>query len=219
MRGKFITFEGGEGTGKSTQARLLAAKLDGAGRSVVTTREPGGAVGAEEIRALLVRGGTGRWSPMTEALMHYAARRDHLDNTVVPALDRGDWVICDRFANSTMAYQGYGHELGRDAISALHRLVVGDVMPDLTLIFDVPVDVGLERAKLRAGIRAGSGEASGEDRYERMDVAFHYRLREGFLDIARLEPGRCVVIGADRSIDAVHQAVVDAVRQRWGVDP
>lgn len=213
MRGKFITLEGGEGTGKSTQARLLAAKFDGAGLPVLVTREPGGAVGAEEIRALLVTGGTGRWSPMTEALLHYAARRDHLDKTVLPALDRGDWVICDRFADSTMAYQGYGHDLGRDVVSRLHRLAVGDFAPDLTLIFDVPVDVGLRRA----GIRAGGG-AGGEDRYERMSPAFHRRLREGFLDIARLNPGRCVEIDADQSIELVHLAVVDAVKERLGAD-
>jgi len=213
MRGKFITLEGGEGTGKSTQARLLAAKFDGAGLPVMVTREPGGAVGAEEIRALLVTGGTGRWSPMTEALLHYAARRDHLDRTVLPALDRGDWVICDRFADSTMAYQGYGHDLGRDVVSRLHRLAVGDFAPDLTLIFDVPVDVGLRRA----AIRGGGGEG-GEDRYERMNPVFHRRLRKGFLDIARLNPGRCVVIDADQSIEAVHRAVVDAVRERLGAD-
>lgn len=213
MRGRLITLEGGEGTGKSTQARLLAAKFKGAGRPVVITREPGGAPGAEDIRALLVRGGTRRWSPMAEALMHYAARRDHLDNTVVPALDRGDWVVCDRFTDSTMAYQGYGHELGRDVISALHRLVLGDFAPDLTLIFDLPVEVGLDRA----GVRAGGG-AEGEDRYERMNVAFHRRLRQGFLEIARLEPARCAVIDAARSIAEVHRAVVDAVGGRLGVN-
>jgi dTMP kinase len=209
MRGTFITLEGGEGVGKSTQARLLAETLEAAGRRVVVTREPGGAPGAEEIRALLVTGGTGRWSPMTEALLHYAARRDHLDNTVIPALERGSCVVCDRFADSTMAYQGYGHGLGRDVVSDLYRLVVGSFAPDLTLIFDLPVDVGLGRAGVRAG-------APGEDRYERMDPVFHRRLREGFLDIARLEPCRCVVIDANRSIDDVHRSVVDAVAERLG---
>lgn len=213
MCGKFITLEGGEGSGKSTQARLLAAKLRGAGRSVVETREPGGAAGAEEIRTLLVTGGTGRWSAMTEALLHYAARRDHLDKTVFPALGRGDWVICDRFADSTMAYQGYGHDLGRDTVSALCSLVIGDFTPHLTFILDLPVDVGLRRASARA-----AGGTTAEDRYERMDPAFHARLREGFLDIARLDPKRCVVIDADQSIDAVHQTVVDAVGRRLDVD-
>jgi dTMP kinase len=209
MRGTFITLEGGEGVGKSTQARLLAETLEAAGRRVVVTREPGGAPGAEEIRALLVTGGTGRWSPMTETLLHYAARRDHLDNTVLPALDQGSCVVCDRFADSTMAYQGYGHGLGRAVVSDLHRLVVGSFAPDLTLIFDLPVDVGLGRAGVRAG-------ASGEDRYERMDPAFHRRLRAGFLDIARLEPRRCVLIDADRPIEDVHRSVVDAVADRLG---
>ncbi len=209
MRGKFITLEGGEGAGKSTQAQLLAEKFSGAGQPVVVTREPGGAAGAEEIRALLVTGGIGRWSPMAEALLHYAARRDHLDRTVLPALDSGTWVICDRFADSTMAYQGYGHDLGRGAVSDLHRLVIGDFTPDLTLIFDLPVDVGLRRAGIKAG---------GEDRYERMGPAFHRRLREGFLDIARLNPHRCVVIDADLSIEATHLAVVDAVKERLGVN-
>jgi dTMP kinase len=213
MRGKFITLEGGEGAGKSTQAQLLARTFESAGRSVVVTREPGGAAGAEEIRALLVTGGIGRWSPMAEALLHYAARRNHLDRTILPALDRGIWVICDRFADSTMAYQGYGHDLGRDVVSELHRVAIGEFTPDLTLILDLPVDVGLRRA----GIRAGVG-ANGEDRYERMRPAFHRRLREGFLDIARLDPGRCVVIDADRSIEAVRQAVVDAVNERLGAD-
>jgi len=213
MRGNFITLEGGEGTGKSTQAQLLADKFEGAGLPVVLTREPGGAVGAEEIRALLVSGSTGRWSPMAEALLHCAARRDHLDKTVLPVLDRGESLICDRFADSTMAYQGYGHELGRDVISGLHHLVVGNFTPDLTLIFDLPVEVGLGRAGNRDGSKAGGG-----DRYERMDQAFHHRLRDGFLDIARIEPERCVVIDADQSIEAIHRAVVDAVRRRLGVD-
>lgn len=209
-RGTFITLEGGEGTGKSTQARLLADVLEGMDRKVAVTREPGGAEGAEEIRALLVTGAIGRWSPMTETLLHYAARRDHLDKTILPALNAGKWVICDRFADSTMAYQGYGHGLGREPVANLHRLVLGDFAPDLTLIFDLPVDVGLRRA----GIRAHGGEAADEDRYERMARAFHCRLREGFLDIARLDPGRCVVIDANQSIDAVHQAVVATVTQR-----
>ena len=214
MRGKFVTLEGGEGAGKSTQAQLLAETFESAGRPVVVTREPGGATGAEEIRALLVTGGIGRWSPMAEALLHYAARRDHLDRTILPALDRGTWVICDRFADSTMAYQGYGHGLGREVVSELHRVVLGDFTPDLTLILDLPVDAGLRRA----GIRADIG-ARGEDRYERMESAFHRRLREGFIEIARLDPRRCVVIDANQSVEAVHQAVVDAVNERLGANP
>lgn len=131
-RGRFITFEGGEGGGKSTQLRLLAEALRGVGREVVTTREPGGSKGAEDIRALLVTGVPDRWDGITEALLHTAARRDHLIKTVWPALDRGAWVICDRFADSTMAYQGYGHGLPLEMLDALYRTAIGDFRPDLT---------------------------------------------------------------------------------------
>ncbi len=203
--GRFITLEGGEGGGKSTQARLLADFLSGPVGEVVLTREPGGAPGAEQIRALLVDGDIHRWDAMTEALLHFAARRDHLVNTVWPALERGAWVISDRFADSTMAYQGYGHGLGREAVAGLYRLCVGARKPDLTLILDLPVEEGLARAASRQG---------GEDRYERMDGEFHGRLRDGFLEIARREPERCVVIDASSSIDSVHAAIADAVRER-----
>lgn len=203
--GRFITFEGGEGAGKSTQVRLLADALRGRGLDVVQTREPGGAPGAEQIRALLVNGDVARWDSTTEALLHFAARRDHLVKTVWPALQRGQWVISDRFADSTMAYQGYGHGLPHDLVHGLYALAVGDFSPDLTLILDLPVEAGLERAVGRGG---------GEDRYERMDVAFHQRLRRGFLDIAAAEPGRCAVIDAQGSPDAVHRAVLEAVTGR-----
>jgi dTMP kinase len=208
-RGKFITIEGGEGTGKSTHVRLLAKGLEAAGVDVVVTREPGGSPGAEEIRTLLVTGGTGRWSPMTEALLHYAARCEHLRKTVLPALEAGRWVISDRFADSTMAYQGYGHGLGREPVDTLHRLVVGDFAPDLTLILDLPVETGLSRA---------GGRADGEDRYERMGTAFHGRLREGFLDIAAREPRRCAVIKVTGTVEQVQHAVREAVREWLGVN-
>ena len=208
-RGKFITLEGGEGTGKSTHVRLLAKGLEAAGVDVVVTREPGGSPGAEEIRTLLVTGATHRWSPMTEALLHYAARCEHLRKTVLPALEAGRWVISDRFADSTMAYQGYGHGLGREPMDALHRLVVGDFAPDLTLVLDLPVEVGLSRARGRAG---------GEDRYERMGTAFHGRLREGFLDIADREPRRCVAIMATGTVEQVQTDLREVVREMLGVD-
>jgi len=207
-RGVFITLEGGEGSGKSTQAHLLARALTGAGIRPTVTREPGGAPGAEEIRGLLVNGAVTRWDPMTEALLHYAARREHIRRTIVPALEADRWVICDRFADSTMAYQGYGHGLGREAVAALNALVVGDLAPDLTIVFDVPVDLGLERAEKRGG----------ENRYERMDRAFHHRLREGFLDIARREPRRCVVVDATETPERVHAAVCAIVHERLGAD-
>jgi dTMP kinase len=213
-RGRFITLEGGEGAGKSTQQRRLAEWLRRRGRGVVETREPGGSPGAEEIRRLLVTGAAGRWDAMTEALLHFAARRDHLRRTVEPALARGAWVVCDRFADSTMAYQGYGHGLGRKPIEALYDLVVGSLTPDLTLVLDLPAAEGLARAGRRNG---GSGD--GEDRYEQMDLAFHERLRQGFHDIVAREPGRCVLINAAGDEDAVAARIVEALADRLGEAP
>ncbi len=207
--GKLITLEGGEGAGKSTHALMLAAELGTSGIDVVTTREPGGSPGAEDIRGLLVAGDTGRWDPICEALLHSAARRDHVVNLIRPALGRGQWVISDRFADSTTAYQGYGHRLGVEVIAELQRLVIGNFTPDLTLILDVVPEIGLGRAKGRQATAA-------EDRYERMDAAFHDRVREGFLAIARAEPGRCVVIDAGQDEQAVHDSIVAAVKQRLG---
>ncbi len=207
-RGKFITFEGGEGAGKSTQIELMAAALRRAGIAARTTREPGGSPGAEEIRKLLVTGDAERWDAMTEALLHFAARRDHLRHTVLPALAAGDWVLCDRFVDSTMAYQGYGHGLGRAAVEQLCGLVVGDFAPDLTIILDVPVELGLKRAVARR---------DGEDRYEGLGRAFHDRLRAAFQEIAAREPGRCVLIEASGRAEAVHDAVRRHVAERLGV--
>jgi dTMP kinase len=208
MAGRFITFEGGEGAGKSTHVRLLAEALRAADLSVVETREPGGSPGAEEIRELLVHGAVARWDPMSEALLHFAARRDHVARVIAPALAAGDWVLSDRFADSTMAYQGYGHRLGREVIEQLYALAVGDLAPELTVILDLPVEDGLARAGSRN---------SGGTRYENMDRAFHDRLRKGFLAIAEREPKRCVVIDGSESVEAVHRAVKEAVRGRLGV--
>ena len=204
-RGRFITFEGGEGAGKSTQLRLLAEGLRHAGLPVVTTREPGGSPGAEAIRALLVSGEVERWDGVTEALLHFAARRDHLVKTVWPALERGAWVISDRFADSTLAYQGFGHGLDPEVIAGLYRLAVGHFSPDLTLVLDLPVEKGLERAGSRGGA---------EDRYERMGLGFHQRLRQGFLGIAASNPMRCAVIDATRTPDQVRADIMATVRAR-----
>jgi dTMP kinase len=206
QRGRFISFEGGEGAGKSTQIRLLVDALAARGLDVIATREPGGSPGAEEIRRLLVSGDPGRWDGVTEALLHFAARRDHLARTVWPALDAGRWVVTDRFADSTMAYQGYGHGLGREPIERLYAVAVGDFAPDLTLILDIPVEAGLDRTQGRTG---------GEDRYERMDREFHRRLRDGFLDIAAREPGRCVVIDAARPVEAVQADMLATVLRHF----
>lgn len=207
--GKFITLEGGEGAGKSTQARLLTEKLRSRGIDVVRTREPGGAPGAEEIRKILVDGEITRWDAVTEALLIFAARRDHLVNTVWPALEEGRWVVCDRFADSTMAYQGYGMGMARKGVRALYRVAVGEFAPDLTLILDLPVEEGLSRADARQ---------DGHQRYERMNAAFHERLRQGFLEIAAEEPRRCVVIDASGDIESTRRSVAEAVLKRLGVN-
>lgn len=216
--GRFITLEGGEGAGKSTQVKRLAAKLAERGIDVVQTREPGGTPGAEAIRSLLVTGDPDRWDAMTETLLHYAARRAHVEKTVKPALARGAWVISDRFADSTMAYQGYGGAVGRDAVAALHKLVLGDFAPDLTLVLDLPVGIGLQRAKARMQGQKDS-PAAAEDRYERMGTAFHETLRKAFHDIAAREPDRCRVIDASGDVDAVASALWQAVAGRFTLTP
>ncbi len=206
--GRFITLEGGEGAGKSTQIARLKEFLEKRGRTVVTTREPGGAPGAEMVRKLLVEGPVERWDGVTEALLHFAARREHLRSTVWPAVKRGNWVVSDRFADSTIAYQGYGHGIDRALLDKLYGIAVGNFRPDLTLILDLPVELGLARASARRG---------NETRYESLPLDFHKRVRKGFLDIAAAEPGRCAVIDATLDIDAVASAISNAVVQRLKV--
>jgi dTMP kinase len=210
QRGRFITFEGGEGAGKSTQLRILADRLRGAGREVVATREPGGSEGAEAIRALLLTGDADRWSAVSETLMMYAARRDHIERTIRPAMERGAWVISDRFADSTRAYQGAGGGVMPGLVAAMETFVLEDVRPDLTLVLDLPVETGLARAGLRGGA---------EMRFESKGPAFHQRLRDAFLEIAAAEPGRCAVIAADQPADAVSDAIWSAVVARLPVGP
>lgn len=207
-RGRFITLEGGEGTGKSTQVTLLVPWLRERAVDVIQTREPGGATGAERIREMLVKGEADRWTPLAETLLHYAARADHLDRTIRPALASGRWVICDRFADSTAAYQGYGHGVSLAFIGSLFAAVVGDTTPDLTLILDLPVADGLRRAGQRAGQ---------ENRYEQMTIDFHEGLRAGFLAIARSDPDRCTVIDASRSVDDVQTNIRAEVQRRFGL--
>jgi dTMP kinase len=203
-RGRFITLEGGEGAGKSTQARRLTERLRGLGLEVVSTREPGGSPGAESLRELLVSGGADRWSPIAETLLMYAARADHLERTIRPALERGAWVVCDRFADSTRAYQGAGGGVAPDVIARIDRAVVGADQPDLTLVFDLAVETGLERAV----------ERGGDARFESKGPAFHERLRAGFLELAAKAPDRCVLIDAAAAVDDVAERVWRAVETR-----
>lgn len=207
-RGKFISFEGGEGAGKSTQVARLGERLGASGVSVLQTREPGGTEGADAIRELLVTGTADRWDPVSEVLLHYAARRDHVERVIKPALARGDWVLSDRFADSTMAYQGYGSGLGRDLIDTIHRATLGGFHADMTIIMDFDPAEGLARAR---------GRDPDPSRYEGFDIAFHERLREGFLAIAKAAPERCVVLDAAGPIDEVAEAVWAAVNDRLGV--
>ena len=217
-QGKFISLEGGEGAGKTTQIIMLADTLKAAGFDPVITREPGGAPGAEMIRSLLVKGDIDRWQPMTEALLHFAARLEHVRETIAPALEEGQWVVSDRFSDSTIAYQGYGHDLGQETMARLHELVLGGFQTDLTLILDIPVEAGLARAGKREAGKIEAGESAGEDRYERMDLNFHRRLRDGFLDIARRNSERCLIVDADQAPDQVHTLIWEIVQNRFGVD-
>ena len=217
-KGKFISLEGGEGAGKTTQIKMLADTLKAAGFDPVITREPGGAPGAEMIRSLLVEGDIARWQPMTEALLHFAARLEHVRETIAPALEEGQWVVSDRFSDSTIAYQGYGHDLGQETMARLHELVLGGFQTDLTLILDIPVEAGLARAGKREAGKIEAGESAGEDRYERMDLDFHRRLRDGFLDIARRNSERCLIVDADQAPDQVHTLIREIVQNRFGVD-
>jgi len=200
MPGVFITFEGGEGTGKSTQIRRLGGRLQAMGRDFVVTREPGGTPEAEAVRALLVSGDVSRWSAEAEALLNYAARDSHLAQLVRPALASGAIVVCDRFMDSTRAYQGYAGGCDLAFIDQLENAVVGSTRPRLTLIFDLDPQVGLARAHAR-------GDAAAEDRYERKGLAFHHKLREGYLDILRRNPQRCRLVDASAAVEEVEETV------------
>lgn len=208
MKGRFITFEGGEGTGKSTQLRLLAAQLAGRGHTVVETREPGGTPEAEALRALLVSGDTQSWSAGAEALLNYAARDSHLNAIIRPALRENKIVLCDRFMDSTRAYQGYAGGCSLSFIDVLEQTIVGETRPNLTLVFDLPPEQGLDRARAR-------GDAS-EDRYERKGLAFHQRLRTGFIDIVKQNPDRCRLIDASGSVEIVAKRVQGTVEEFLG---
>ncbi|MDR2902368.1 MAG: dTMP kinase [Lactobacillales bacterium] len=208
-KGLFITFEGGEGTGKSTQIKLARDYFESLGREVVQTREPGGTSGAEEIRALLLKGGKDRWDKITEILLFSAARRDHLQKLILPAIAAGKIVLSDRYADSTMAYQGYGYGADTYILSVLkdlYKIIAGDFVPDLTVILDIDPKIGVMRSMKRAG--------NDEQRFENMQVDFHENLRRGFLEIARENPGRCAIVSADAPIEKVHESVIAVFKER-----
>jgi dTMP kinase len=207
VRGRFITFEGGEGVGKSTQVERLKGRLEAAGYDVVATREPGGSPRAERIREVLLRGDAKRYGPLGEAILFCAARADHLEERIRPALARGAFVLCDRFADSTRAYQGALGALDPAVLMALERIVVADTRPDLTLVLDAPAALGLARASARRG----EGDA---DRFEGEDRGFHERLRQAFLDIAEQERDRCVIVDASTNPDIVEAAIWGIVESR-----
>lgn len=204
-RGYFITLEGGEGAGKTTLQAGLADTLKARGLTVTCTREPGGTPGAEAIRDLLLTGQNDRWSPMSEALLFYAARVDHVERVIAPALERGEWVICDRFADSTAAYQGAAGGVDTKRLESLHQAALGGFAPDLTLVVDLDPRTGLERTVER-------GEAA--TRFETFDLDFHHRLREAFLDIARREPQRCAVLDGAQPPETLLGRALDLVRER-----
>jgi dTMP kinase len=203
--GRFITFEGGVGAGKSTQIKLLAETLKVRGIPVLTTREPGGSLGAEEICRLVTKGKAGAWDALTEALLFTAARHEHVLHAIQPALAKGTWVLCDRFADSTIAYQGYAQRVPLGKLATLYEIVFGDLEPDLTLVLDVPANEGLRRAKAQGGA---------DDYHRRTDLDFHERVRRGFLEIAQSNPGRCLIIPAEGSVGSIQRAVLAAVDEQ-----
>lgn len=210
MRGKFITIEGGEGTGKSTQAQALAERLRALGIAVTLTREPGGSPGAEVIRHVLLSGAAKPLGAEAEAMLFAAAREDHIAHTIRPALDRGEWVVCDRFSDSTRVYQGVLGHVDPRLIKRLEKITVGDNRPDLTLILDAPAETGLARAHARRG----DAEI---DRFESEDVAFHDRLRDAYRQLAVSEPERCVLIDAGEAPERVTERVWSVVMRK--LDP
>lgn len=203
--GRLITFEGGEGAGKSTQVSILVERLRNAGRHAIATREPGGSPAAEDIRETLLSGKVKQFGPFAEALLFSIARQDHIDTVINDALARGQWVVCDRFLDSTRAYQGATGGVPAPVISALERLTLHGVMPNLTIVLDIPVEEGLARMARRRGA---------PDRFESQDISQHERIRKAFLDIAEEEPGRCVVIDARKPEALVAEDVWEAVAER-----
>jgi len=211
-RGRFISFEGGEGSGKSTQIKKLAERLDAAKLRSIVTREPGGSPGAEVIRHLILSGMGKLLGPDAETLLFVAARDDHVRTVIQPALNQGTWVLCDRFSDSTRVYQGRVGNVASGLLNAMERVTIGDLKPDLTIILDVPVEIGLKRAAARRGSAA-------PDRFESEDVKFHQNLRDAYREIAATEPARCVLIDASGDANTVAAAVWTALRDRFFTAP
>jgi dTMP kinase len=207
-RGRFITFEGGEGSGKSTHIKLLADRLNAAKLRAIVTREPGGSPGAEVMRHLVLSGMGKLLGPDAETLLFAAARDDHVHTVILPALNQGIWVLCDRFSDSTRAYQGSLGNVAPEILNAMERVTIGDLKPNLTIILDVPVEVGMQRAAKRRGSRA-------PDRFEAEDVNFHRQLRDAYRQIAALEPERCVLIDANADAGTVAANIWVALRDRF----
>lgn len=214
MPGKFITLEGGEGCGKSTQIKLLAEYLQAKNINVLSTKEPGATPEGKILRELLVTGDKDKFDAISECLLYYADRRNHLTKVVWPALQNGTWVISDRYADSTEAYQYYGYDkrVDLEVLQKLYQIVAGDFKPDLTLILDMEPETGMRRSFAKAQTMEVK-----ELRFESRQMEFHHNLRRGFLEIAAREPERCAVINADQSIEAVHNEIVAAVKQRLGI--
>lgn len=208
-RARFITLEGGEGAGKSTQIKLLAAAFAQAGIRAITTREPGGSAGGEAIRAMVVSGAADKWHPTTEALLFMAARFDHLATVIAPALAQGKWVLCDRFYDSTSVYQGIAKKVGTAWLDQLYRQLFANTAPDLTLLLDLPPDIGLARTDTRGNVA--------ESRFEQMDFDFHETLRAGFLRLAAAHPERIRTIDATGDARTVHRAIIAQVNARFGL--
>lgn len=211
-QGVFITFEGGEGAGKTTQINLLSDALKDLGHTVLMTREPGGTKEAEAIRNLLVQREGGDWDPISETLLLYAARVMHVNQVIEPALSQGHIVICDRFSDSTMAYQGYGRGADINVIQSIEEQSINNFKPDLTILLDIDVKTGLSRSHARLATEQGSEQT--EDRFERMDVDFHERLRQGFLSIAKAQNKRVIVFDADQNTDILAAQIKQAVLAR-----
>ena len=208
MAGQFITFEGGEGSGKSSQINILKSKLIGKGIDVVCTREPGGTPSAEILRELVTTGEVNKWEPMTEALLMFASRYEHTKNLIIPSLENGKWVLCDRFYHSTYAYQGLGHGLGLKAMEALKKISIGEIEPDLVFFLDInPME----------GIKRTMGRHTNENRFEKMDISFHTKLRDAFLGFSKTYSENSVVINAGQEINKISDIIFEEIEKRFKI--